>query len=340
MSKKEEGVYDHYIAVDWSIQNMAIARMTPKSNKITVTDVDSDVAELIVYLKSLQGTKILTFEETTVSQWLYTELKDYVTRILVCDPLRNRLLSEGPKTDKIDASKLVQLLKANLLKEVFHSSDRFLNLRRLMSGYDDLVKAGVRWKNQRYSLLRACGFRGDEKRDIPFKTMEEQHVWGCLERQIENYEREKQGYENRFLELAKKYPEVRHQMGIPGIGLIGAVKVVAQVVSPHRFADAGHFLSYAGLVKLEKRSGMISYGRKKSRHCPELKNVYKTGSVTALKGNNPIDDCYRYLIQEKGYPDYQARHKVARRLAILSWGVLKSGKKYQRRHHVKVAQDV
>ena len=38
--------YDHYIAVDWSIQNMAIARMTTRSNKITVVDVPSDIEEL------------------------------------------------------------------------------------------------------------------------------------------------------------------------------------------------------------------------------------------------------------------------------------------------------
>ncbi len=109
-------IYDHYIAIDWSIINMAIARMTKKSNKITVIDVPSDIAELKVYLKNLKGTKILTIEETTTAQWLYTELKEYVDKILICDPLRNRLLSEGPKTDKIDASKLVQLLKANLVK--------------------------------------------------------------------------------------------------------------------------------------------------------------------------------------------------------------------------------
>ena len=126
--------YDHYIAVDWSIRNMAIARMTGKSNKISVVDVRSDVSELRLYLKSLRGSKALTLEETTTSQWLYTELKGDVERLIICDPVRNHLLSEGAKTDKIDASKLVQLLRANLLNEVYHSADCFLELRRLVSG--------------------------------------------------------------------------------------------------------------------------------------------------------------------------------------------------------------
>jgi len=105
----------------------------------------------------LSGTKIVTIEETTTTQWLYAELVEYVDKIVICDPLRNRLLSEGPKTDKIDASKLVQLLKANLVKEVYHSTDTFLYLRRVISGYEDLIKSGVRLKNQRHALLRACG---------------------------------------------------------------------------------------------------------------------------------------------------------------------------------------
>jgi hypothetical protein len=133
-------IYDHYIAIDWSAKNMAIARMTKKSNKIKAIDVPVDIKELQFYIKNLKGTKMLAFEETTSSQWLYTELIDHVDKIFICNPHRNKLLLEGPKTDKIDACKLVQLLKAGLMKEVYHSTDKFLYLRRLVSGYEDLIK--------------------------------------------------------------------------------------------------------------------------------------------------------------------------------------------------------
>lgn len=333
--------YDHYIAVDWSTKNMAIARMTHKTNKIKVIDVPSDLKELQVYLKSLKGRKILVIEETTTSQWLYTELRDYVDHIIVCDPHRNRLLSEGPKTDKIDACKLVQLLKANLLKEVYHSANRFIYLRRLVSGYEDLVKAGVRWKNQRSSLLRACGLSGEEVKEGGLLRSEDRLVLGCLERQIEAYEREKQGFEEEFEKLRLRYPEIRHQAGLPGIGTINAVKIVARIVSPHRFNNLGHFLSYSGLIKLEKQSGKVRYGRKDPRYCRQLKSVYKTGAFSAIGNHNPIHQYYEYLIREKGYPEYNARHKAARKLAALSLGVFKSGKKYQRnqRRQVKESQE-
>ncbi len=48
-------VYDHYIAVDWSMKNMAIARLTPTMKEPKVIDVDADLGELKLYLKNLTG---------------------------------------------------------------------------------------------------------------------------------------------------------------------------------------------------------------------------------------------------------------------------------------------
>ena len=333
----KDTIYDHYVAIDWSIKNMAIARMTKKSNKITVFDVPADIVELQVYLKNLRGSKILAVEETTTSQWLYTELINYVDKVFICDPTRNKLLNEGPKTDKIDATKLVHLLKSGLMKEVYHSNDKFLYLRRVVSGYEDLVKAGVRVQNQRYSLLRACGKKGDEKNDIKFDSWGEQFVLDGMDRQIKSYDEEKGMYEKEFVRLARQHSEIKHQTSLPGIGVINAVKIVARIVTPFRFADKGHYLSYSGLIKLDKLSGGRSYGKKNPRYCRQLKNAYKTGITAAVGGNNPINDYYEHLIKEKGYSEHNARHKACRKLAILSLGVFKSGKKYQpfRRDHIK-----
>lgn len=325
-----EEEYDHYVAVDWARANMALARMTKRSNKITVVETHSDLVDLQDYLKNLKGTKVLTLEETTTAQWLYTELKDYVDRLIICDPFRNRLLEEGPKTDKIDAAKLVRLLRAGLLKEVYHTADQFVYFRRLAGGYDDMIKAGVRAKNQRYSLLRACGLTGEEK-EAQLPNQADQFVLEGLEKQLTAYEEDKKRYKKEFERLARIHPTIRHQTSLPGIGPIGAVKIVSRVVTPRRFPNVGHYLSYVGLIQLEKRSGGISYGKKNPRFCRQLKAVYKTCAQAALlsKNGNPIRDCYEYLIREKGYSEYNARHKVCRRLAALSLGVFKSGRKYR-----------
>ena len=57
----------------------------------------------------------VTFEEGTWAAWLYDLLKPHVTKIVVCDPRKNALLKEGNKSDKVDARKLAELLRAGLL---------------------------------------------------------------------------------------------------------------------------------------------------------------------------------------------------------------------------------
>jgi hypothetical protein len=102
--------YDHYIAVDWSQKNMAIARSNQKSKQVHTVDVPSELRDLKDYLCNLKGSKILTIEECPAAQWLYVELSDYVDKVLICDPYRNRLLFDGAKNDVLDAEKLCLLL--------------------------------------------------------------------------------------------------------------------------------------------------------------------------------------------------------------------------------------
>ena len=61
--------YDHYIALDWSKVNMAIARMTKLGRgNPNVIDVPTSIKELKIYLSNLKGKKILTIEETTTGR--------------------------------------------------------------------------------------------------------------------------------------------------------------------------------------------------------------------------------------------------------------------------------
>ena len=317
-------MFDHYIAVDWAQTNMAIARMTNGTEKIVTIDVPSNVKELQLYLTRLKGKKILTFEETTPSHWLYTELKEFADEILVCDPYRNHLLSEGPKNDRIDAEKLVKLLRAGLLKPVFHSGEALHSLRKIVSGYEDVVKAGVRQKNQRAALFRAVGL---SKKETVLLEPSQRFVLQGLEQGIESYEKEKSPYEEEFKKLYKQHQAIRNLESVPGVGIINAVKILAMVVDPRRFKDKGHFISYCGLIKHEKMSGGKSYGQRSPRYCRILKCVFKTGAMSASFHPGPMRDFYTSLIQEHGYADYNARNRIARRIATLCYGVLKSGKK-------------
>lgn len=315
--------FENYIALDWSQRNMAIAHMTKHSSEITTIDVDSNIKALKLYLSLMKGSKILTFEESNPAQWLYTELIGSVDKIIVCEPYHNHLLKSGPKTDKTDAQKLLKLLRADMLKSVFHCTDEFINIRKLVSGYDDLITSTVRLKNRRSALYRSAG----KKVGSAFEKKEEVFVLEGIEDLIERHEVVRRKYEAQYRQVRKETPMIMNIQSIPGIGPINAVKIAATIVDAKRFKHASAFWRYCGLQKHELISGGRSYGRRSPRCSRIMKTVFKTAALVCIKTDDgPLKKYYDYLIEEKKFPDYQARHALARRIAALTLGVMKSGK--------------
>lgn len=320
-------MYDHDIGLDWAQSVMAIARMTKKNSEVREMETASDIGNLKAFLKSLKGTKRIIFEESTSSQWLYTELYDFVDEVIVCDPRRNDLLKEGPKTDKIDARKLLKLMRADLVKPVYHSAHEFIYMRKLVSGYIDLVKSGVRIKNQRSALMRAFG------KDIKEVELDESAAKFVLKGQdegISSYEANKARYEKEFSRLCKKYKVLQNLKSCPGLKEINSVKVAAAIVDARRFSTAGKFLAYCGLIKYEKLSGGKSYGKVRTNYNRTLKNVFDVAALACIQAgeNNFLKKDYIYLIEVKKLAPHQARHAIARKAAVIAWGVMKSGKKF------------
>lgn len=322
---------EHYIGLDWAQRNMAIARLTNDSNA-EVIDIPSDIRELKYYLKNLDGKVNLTFEESSPAQWLYTELSEVVDRLVVCDPYRNSLLKDGIKTDKTDALKLAKLLRSDMLKPVFHCNDDFIYLRRLISGYEDLIQSGVRLKNQRSALFRANG--KTVSKGASLENPYDLFVLRGLEQRIEHYELEKEVYTEEIKGLKKQNILLKHLESVPGIGPVGALTILSVVVDPKRFPDSKTFTSYCGLVKHDIMSGGRSYGKRTPRYNRRLKSVYKIAAISCINAGdiNPMKKYYKHLIEIKKYPEYQARHRIARTIASLTYGVLKTKKAYKNQY--------
>lgn len=324
---KKPELYDYYIALDWSEKTMAIATMRSQSTSPKVIEKKSDIRELQKYLMNLRGKKILTIEETTTTHWLYVELKESADRILVCDPYRNKLLSEGPKTDKIDACKLCRLLRGGFLKEVYHSCDGAYKIRKLVSAYEDLVKFGVRVQNQKSALYRGLGLKY-KKEEISDKDKLMEFIEESQNKSIRLYREEKKGYESLFKQLRNSNTTIRNLTGVSGIGLIWAVTIYSIVIDAKRFKTKYKYWSYCGLTYNEKESGGKIYGRKRARHSRKLRGIYKSAALAAITGNNDIRQYYEYLLGE-GIDAKKAFNAIARYIAKVSYSIMKNGEKYR-----------
>ena len=148
-----------------------------------------------------------------------------------------------------------------MLKEIYHSGEEAIYLRKLVSGYEDIVKSGVRLKNQMSAFFRSEGL--NHKKDKCLSKNKSVHfVLKEIDKQIEVNESIKKKYDLEFKKLSRKHKEIRLLKSLPGIGTIHAVQIMASVVNIRRFKRKGHFLSYCGLIKHEKMSGGRSYGKR------------------------------------------------------------------------------
>ena len=109
-----------YIGMDVHKEATTVAVMNAAGKLIMESVVETKATTLMQFLEGLRGDLYVTFEEGTWAAWLYDLLQPHVTKVVVCDPRKNALLKTGNKSDRIDARKLAELLRAGLLSAVYH----------------------------------------------------------------------------------------------------------------------------------------------------------------------------------------------------------------------------
>jgi hypothetical protein len=136
-----------------------VAVLDVEGKVVLETIVATEAAAIIRFLQGLTGTLRVTFEETTQAAWLHDVMRHFAAEVVVCDPRRNKLLGEGSKADKPDARKLAELLRAGLLRSVYHGYNGTQKLKQLMRAYEtlsvDVQRAMVRIK----AIFRGRGIR-------------------------------------------------------------------------------------------------------------------------------------------------------------------------------------
>ena len=120
-----------YIGMDVHKESISIAVMNAEGRLVIESIIETKASTILQFIQGLRGDLHVTFEEGTWAAWLYDLLKPHVTKLVVCDPRKNALLKEGNKSDKIDARKLVDLLRGGYLRSVYHGQNGLRTLKEL-----------------------------------------------------------------------------------------------------------------------------------------------------------------------------------------------------------------
>jgi transposase len=288
----------------------------------------------------------VAFESTMNWSWLYEllEAPRGIDRIVMANPLHVRLIAAAQvKTDKVDARKLAQLLRANLLPSS-HIPDRATRLRKeVLRQRTFWVRERTKIRNRIHRLLgRQHGLAMPQVSDLfgkkgraalqkvgledPDDVLLQQlvEVLDTLEVQIRQLNK-------RISEDGREDPAVARLATIPGIGDILGNVIAAEIDGIERFNASEYLCAYAGLIPSTSSSGDKTYHGRLVPGCNKwLRWALVEGAWVAVGCDPYFGGLYRHH-RSRGKKANTAIMIVARRMCQIIYRILQQERSYQPR---------
>ena len=144
-----------YIGMDVHKESISIAVLNVAGKVVMESVIETKASMILQFIDGLRGDVQVTFEEGTSAAWLYDLLKPHVTKLVVCDPRKNKSMREGNQNDKIDARRLAELLRLNHLTPVYHGEHGLRTLKELVRSYLTITKDLARVKSRVKAIYRS-----------------------------------------------------------------------------------------------------------------------------------------------------------------------------------------
>jgi len=245
--------------------------------------------------------------EATINTFAFVSLfKDLVKEVIVANTYQLKSVGvPGKKTDKLDAAKLAEKLKSQVISEVEQivpvviPPKEIRDLRALFSTYRILRKEIGQTKNRIHSLLKENLYPFTKEYIFGKKTRKE--IRGIskdylLSFQInllmDGLEQLEKTFEKLVVEIMKAGAQFMHLIEIltsmTGISVITAIAIIADVIEVSRFRNSKHFASYlrsSPRVESSNNNTIIKSTTKAGR---KLSITLLSQSLNHFRDNNKI----------------------------------------------------
>jgi transposase len=282
-------------------------------------------------------------EATLFTGWIYDHLKPLAQELKVAHPpMLKAIAASKKKNDKVDARKIADLLRCDLLPECYMAPTAIRNLRRVLRYRNLVVRQATRMKNRIAGLLMETGTPYNKERLHGKAYFTEllgslrqtpAAVKGLLQlsrRQLEFFET----IQKRLMKGLRENPELSQRVerlqSIRGVGEVVALTWALETAEVTRFGSIAEACSYCGLTSAQHRSadheqrGPISKQRNK-----HLQTILIEAAKLAPRYNAQLAAVHQRELQ-RGNRN-RATLAVARKLVAYLMAVDKSGKPFQER---------
>jgi transposase len=264
-------------------------------------------------------------------------------------------LKEGSKSDKVDARKLSELLRAGLLRAVYHGDRELRTLRELARSYEVISNDLRRVMNRLKALYRSWGIPCTGTL-VYSRRDREQWLMRILEtgvrrraelfyQHLDELQVLRHTARGELLAESRKHQAVRILRQVPFIGPLRAAQLLALMQTPHRFRSKRQLWAYSGLAVETHDSaqycyvdGQLQRSKKPQQirglnqnHNHAMKEIFKSAALSASRRAGPFQDFYEGQLA-KGMKPELARITLARKIAAITLTLWKKGECFEARY--------
>ena len=334
---------ERYIAIDIHKHYIVIGGMNAKgewvlrTRKIRMSRFPEWVS------KNLRLTDSVVIESTSNAWDIHDLLAPLVGRIVVANPLKvGQIAGAKVKTDRLDVERLIILLIANIVPEVWVPPHHVRDLRALISHRWRIHKQIAMTKNRLHSFIHRFNLIPPEGPLFSEKNLswwKEQEFSSMVRLQIEqdlqilkHLTTHKEAIHQELARLSNREPwasDMVFLMQLPGLGVVLSMTVLSAIGDISRFEDAKHLVGYAGLGAGIHDSGLKHQGKgitKSGRK--ELRWAMVEAAWGAVR-SDPHWKAQFEQLKKRGKHANEAIVAIARKLLVAIWHMLSKGEPHR-----------
>jgi transposase len=347
LSEGEQSVttpYDYHIGVDYHKSYSHLVVQDSAGKTLRSGRVKNDHQSLGLFLERYRENSHAVVEATRNWMVMYDWLEDICDDVVLAHPLKVKAIADARiKTDKIDATVLAHLLRADLVPEAWAPGEKARELRialrermfyvrlRTMTK-NRIVTVFDRYPEQTTQLKKLGDLFGKAGRQqlatIKVSDIDRIQIDRGLDFIGDIDGRIKQS-EMTIKAMTKTNGNVKLLKTIPGIGEFFARLIDAEIDDIGRFRNPKTLAAYAGLVPSTYSSGGKTYHGKIIKQGNKwLRWAFVEAVAPAVATDPQLRAQYEHL-KFKG--TNKARVAVARKLLTIAFQILRDQRPYERR---------
>lgn len=269
------------------------------------------------------------YEAGFCGYWIHRELEELGFNNIIVSPadVPTKQKEKDQKRDPIDSRKLARELENDSLQGIYIPTQQQQSLRSISRLHYQTVKKRVQVKNRikgflhfhgipipsNHTFMRWSGSFIHWLRNIQFKESDDRYYLDCQLNHLEYYRNQSKDILNHMREYSKENSIIHYLKSIPGIGIIIAFTLYAEIMDIRRFKNLDCLASLIGLIPSVYCSDKNEYIKGITfRYSRYVRQLLIESAWIAIRKDPALTQCYSEYI--KRMKKQKAIIKIAKKL--------------------------